>query len=109
MPSQVRIISKRNSRQWDELVQDIITRGAFGQEHDYFGITDPERADSVRRAIRTAGKHLGVGSKVFWHECTGCENGGPECKFHVSYTVYSMEEARKYKAGQAESAQKRRR
>lgn len=102
MPSQVRIIRERNSRQWDELVEDVLGRGAHGLEHEYFGITDPERADKVRRALRTAAKRKQVGAKVFWKECGGCANGGAECKFHVFYTLYDMETARAYKASQSQ-------
>jgi hypothetical protein len=105
MPSQVRIIRERNSAKWDDLVRDVISRGAFGVEHDYFGIISSERADKVRGHIRTAGKHQGVGSKVFWKECPApgkCANGGSDCKFHVYYTIYDLEEARSYKARQGQ-------
>ena len=104
MPSQVRIIREPNSSQWDDLVRDVLQRGAFGVEHDYFGITTQARADKVRRAIRTAGGHQGVGRKVYWKPCPTpgkCANGGPECAFHVYYTVYDMDAARSYKADQA--------
>lgn len=104
MPSQVRIIRERNSSQWDDLVRDAITRGAYGTEHDYFGITTQDRADKIRRAIRTAGGHLGVGRKVYWKECPTpgkCANGGPDCAFHVYYTIYDLDEARAFKVQQA--------
>ena len=103
MPSQVRIIRERNSSRWDDLVRDVIQRNAYGVEHDYFGVTNGDRADKIRRAIRTAGGHLGVGRKVYWKECPApgrCVNGGPECKFHVYYTIYNLDDARKYKADQ---------
>lgn len=104
MPSKVRIIRERNSAKWDDLVRDAMQRNAYGSEHDYFGVVTAERADKVRRGIRTAAGHQGVGSKVFWKECPApgaCANGGPDCKFHVYYTIYDIEEARKYKAQQA--------
>ena len=104
MPSQVRIIRERNSAKWDDLVRDVIQRKAYGTEHDYFGVVNGDRADKIRRAIRTAGGHQGVGSKVYWKECPApgrCANGGPDCKFHVYYTIYDLDEARKYKAQQA--------
>lgn len=106
MPNQVRIIQQRNSRQWDELVSDVIARGALGQEHDYFGITDPERADRIRRALRTAAKRQQHGARVYWNECKGCVNGGPDCRYHVFYTLYDMETARQYKANQAAAKRK---
>jgi hypothetical protein len=106
MPSRVRIISPRNSAEWDDLVRDVLNRGALGVEHDYFGITTEERADKVRRCIGTAGRHLGAGRKVYWKPCPApgaCANGGPECKYHVYYTVYDLDVARAYKVKQAES------
>lgn len=102
MPNKVRIISRRNSRQWDDLVADVLSRGLLGQENTYCGITNAERADDVRRHIRTAGKHHQVGSKVFWYECKGCRDGGQDCRYHVSYTLYDLAEARKYKTRQAQ-------
>ena len=101
MPSKVRIIQQRNSRQWDELVDDVLARRALGTEHEYFGITDPERADKIRRALRTAAKRQQVGAKVYWKECQGCANGGADCRYHVYYTLYDMDVARRYKADQA--------
>lgn len=105
MPSQVRIIRERNSRQWDDLVADVIGRNAHGVEHDYFGCGSEQRADEVRRKIRTAAKRAGVGSKVFWKPCPSpgqCKTGGDGCTHHVYYTLFDMEVARAYKAQQAE-------
>ena|SRR5215472_15336035 len=109
MPSQVRIIRERNSAKWDDLVRDLINRGAYGVENDYFGIATQDRADKIRRAIRTAGGHLGVGRKVYWKECPNpgrCKNGGSDCKFHVYYTIYDLDEAREYKVKQAAEPRK---
>lgn len=103
MPTQVRIISKRNSAQWDELVASITGKGAWNTEHTYGGISNNERADQVRRAIVTASKRENVGKKVFWYECPdkpGCKFGS-DCQFHVSYTLYPMEDARRYRAQQS--------
>lgn len=101
MPSKVRIISQRNSARWDEILQSLIDADAWGKEQTYFGITDPDRADSIRRAFRTAGRHKGVAVKSFWHECSGCKEGGAECRFHVKFTIYDMDSARQYKAKKA--------
>lgn len=103
MPSQVRIISRRNSAQWDDLVRDAQSR--LGQEHDYYGCSTQDRADHVRRGIRTAAKRAGIGAKVYWKECPEpgkCSNGGADCTHHVYYTLYNMELARAYKAQQAQ-------
>ena len=102
MPSQVRIISPRNSADWDALVRDVMTRNAYRVEHTYFGINGEDRADKVRRSLRTAAGHLGVAAKVFWYDCGGCANGGADCTHHVSYTIYPLEDARAYKAGRAQ-------
>lgn len=97
MPSQVRIIRERNSAKWDDLVRDIIGRDALRQQHTYFGIVNNERADRVRRAIRTAAKHQGYASQVYWTECPDagkCKLGGSDCAFHVNYTLFTLEEGR---------------
>lgn len=100
MPSQVRIISPRNSAQWDELIADA----PAGQENTYGGIASQQRADEVRRKLRTAGKRRDdIAAKVFWYECKDKQRCkfGADCQYHVSYTVYPMDAARKYKARQA--------
>lgn len=102
MPNQVRIISPRNSAAWDELVTTLIDAGSWGKEQTYFGCTTQERADKVRRALRTAARRTGTATmKAFWYECRGCNDGGPDCRYHVSFTLYDMDKARAYKARQA--------
>ena len=100
MPSQVRIISRRNSPRWDDLV-----RGAqLGVEHDYYGCASEDRADTVRKCIRTAARHQGHGSKVYYKPCPepgACANGGADCTHHVYYTLYDLDDARAYKAKQS--------
>lgn len=111
MATQVRIISRRNSAEWDHLVEDVLNRNALGTEHDYFGCASQERADAIRRHIRTAAKRKQVGSRVYWKPCPtpgACANGGPGCTHHVYYTLFDMEVARQYKARQAEIAQQNR-
>lgn len=103
MPSKVRIISERNSARWDEIIQSLMDAGAWEQEQTYFGIEDPARADSIRRAFKTAGRHKGVAVKSYWKECTGCKDGGQQCRYHVHFTVYDMDKARAYRARQAAS------
>lgn len=109
MPSQVRIISKRNSAEWDRYVRDAITSGRWGIEHDYFGCPNQANADHVRRCLRTAAQHQGVGKKVYYKECPSpgkCRNGGPDCQYHVYYTIYDLEVARRYKQQQAATRRK---
>lgn len=104
MPSQVQIIRDRNSSQWDDLIRDVIQGRRHGAEHDYFGCASEDRADKVRRALRTAGRHLGVSVKAYWKPCPSpgkCADGGAGCSHHVYYTVYDLELAREYKANQA--------
>jgi len=108
MPNKVRIISQRNSAEWDNIIQSLMDAGAWKQEQTYFGITDPDRADSIRRAFKTAGKHKGVAVKSYWKECGGCKDGGSDCRFHVHFTIYDMDEARNYKVKQAAFAAKNR-
>lgn len=110
MPSKARIIAGPRNVSFDHYIEDIIGRGAWGEDHEYFGITDPERADYVRRKLRTAGRHIEppVAVKAFWHECAGCNDGGPDCRYHVTFAVYDMETARQYKSKHQQIAQNRR-
>lgn len=108
MPSQVRIISRRNSPKWDDLVRAALR--SLGVEHDYFGVANADRADTVRKSIRTAARHQGHGAKVYYKECPqpgACQDGGPDCQYHVYYTLYDLDEARKYKASQSGKASAR--
>lgn len=100
MPGKVRIIAGPRNTSFDHYIEDIIAEGRYEQEQDYFGIEDNDRADYVRRKLKTAGTHMDppVAVKAFWVPCTGCANGGPSCRFHVKFTVYDMEKARSYKA-----------
>jgi hypothetical protein len=108
VPSQVRIISPKNSQQWGDLVRDVTDAGRWEEEIVYGGITSQERADKIRRALRTAAKKCGVGSKVYWNECDspGRCKFGADCAFHTKFTFYDLDKARKYKAQQAAAAQK---
>ncbi len=110
MPSQVRIISRPNSRQWDDII-DQAAKTNMRQENTYGGITNPERADEVRKKLRTAARHQNVASRVYWNECDGkgrCKFGN-DCAYHVYYTVYPIEEGREYKRQQSGSKQNKRR
>jgi hypothetical protein len=102
MPTQVRIISQRNSASWDDLIRHLADNGAWEQQQTYFGCTTQDRAEKVRRALRTAARRLGHAIKAYWYECSGCANGGPDCRYHVSFTLYDIEAARAYKAASAQ-------
>jgi putative component of toxin-antitoxin plasmid stabilization module len=105
VPSQVRIISRRNSGEWDKLIRDAMAPKRIRSEHDYFGITNEARAETVRKNLRTAGRHQGVGSRVYYQPCNSpgaCRYGGPECAYHVKYTVFPLDEARAFKAAKAQ-------
>ena len=114
MPQQVRMpryVSQRNSSSWDDIIRGLVDGAKHGQEQTYFGITNENRAQEVYRKLRTAAQHQGVGRKVFWYGCKGCNEGGRECRYHVSFTIYDIDEARAYRAQQqrASSQVKRRR
>jgi hypothetical protein len=104
MPSQVRIISPRNSAEWDRLVQSVIDAGQLRHEHTYGGISGEERADKIRRAIRTAAKHLGHASKVYWTECDspGSCAFGDDCTHHVRFSIFSLDEGRQHMASRSQ-------
>lgn len=104
MPSKVRIISPKNSAEWDHLVRGLIDGGTLGSEQTYGGCTSEERADHVRKKIRTAARKADVASKVFWKPCDkpGKCGFGADCTHHVYITLYSMDAGREYKAKQAQ-------
>jgi hypothetical protein len=106
MPSKVRIISKRDDS-WNRFIADLVEEDGFGAERTYFGITTPERAEEVRRKIRTAGRHLEVSVKAFWQQCQGCKEGGPECRYHVQFAAYDPAEAKAFMARKAKAAESR--
>lgn len=103
MPSQVRIISPRNSAEWDRVVADVLDRKGFGKEDIYGGCKDEERADRVRRAVRTAARKRDLAAKVFWRPCDSKSCGfGADCAYHVYITLYEMAAGRDYKAKQSQ-------
>lgn len=104
MPHQVRIISGPRDSSYDHHVRRLISERGYGAERHYFGIATPERAREVRSKLATAGRHLGVSVKAFWLECGGCQAGGADCRYHVSFTCYDPAAARQYKARQAGNA-----
>lgn len=101
MPSKVRIIAGPRNTSFDSYIRDLVEQDGFGVERTYFGITKPERAEEVRRRMKRAGSHLGVSVKAFWSECKGCKNGGADCRYHVSFTAYDPDDARRYKQQQS--------
>lgn len=106
MPHQVRMpryISQRNSASWDDIIRSLMSAGKLGVESTYFGITTEDRAREVYRKLCMAATHQGVGRKVFYYACTGCDKGGRDCRFHVSFTIFDKDEAIAYKKRQAES------
>lgn len=89
-------------RTFDEFVGKLVAERGFGHEREYVGVVELERANEVRRGMRNAGRHLGVSVKAFWKPCpTGCAEGGPECRYHISFTAYDPEVARAYKNQQS--------
>lgn len=101
MPSQVRIIAGPRNTSFDSFIRDLVQQDGYAAERTYFGITDQDRAETVRRRMKRAGTHLGVSVKAFWKPCTGCEHGGKECRFHVYYSAYDPAAAREYKQQQS--------
>jgi len=106
MPDRVRFIAGPRNTDWDDYIRRLVEERGYGHEREYVGVTTKERADEIRRRLRTAGRHLGVSVKVFWRECDGCEHGGDECAYHVLYTAYHPTDAAKYKTKQARAAQR---
>jgi len=102
----VRIIAGPRNKSFDQFIRDLIDQDGYGAEREYFGIENPDRAETVRRRMKRAGTHLGVSVKAFWKECPGCNNGGPSCRYHVFFTAYDPDVARQYKQKQVASARR---
>ena len=83
---------------FDAYIKNLLSERGYGIEREYFGIETEERAEQVRRGMRNAGRHLNVSVKAFWKSCTGCEEGGKTCRYHVAFTAYDPEKAREYKS-----------
>jgi hypothetical protein len=49
-----------------------------------------------------------VAVKAYWHECAGCDAGGPDCRYHVKFTVYDMDRAREFKSRMRETTERHR-
>ena len=109
MPGKVRIISGPRNVSFDHYIRQVIDDGGWEQERDYFGITTPERAEEIRKKLRTAGAHMDppVSVRAYWRECSGCANGGAGCRFHVKFTVYDKAKARDWKERNSQAARTR--
>jgi hypothetical protein len=110
MAGKARVIAGPRNTSFDHYVEDVLARGGWGQEQDYFGIEDIDRADFIRRKLRMAGQHMDppVAVKAYWHECAGCNNGGPRCRYHVKFTIYDMAKAREFKTRLRETVERQR-
>lgn len=102
MPDKVRIIQRKDER-YDDYIRSLVNDHGFGHERVYAGVATKERADEIRRRLRTAGKHLGVAVKVFYELCPkrGRCGAGDGCVYHVRFSAFRNEDARAYKAGQS--------
>lgn len=100
----VRWVSRRGE-DFDRFIVDQMEQVGFGVECHYYGIEDPGRASDVRRGLRRAGQHVGVAVKAYSRDCSGCQEGGPRCRYHILFTSYSMEDARAYMAAKAAALQ----
>jgi hypothetical protein len=97
MADRVRYVMRKDET-WDAYVRDLVADRGYGKERTYVGVVDQKRANEIRQKLRTAGRHQGVSVKVFYRECTNkrCP-AGTDCRYHVSYTAYRGEDARRYK------------
>ncbi len=98
MPDQVRFIQHKETR-YDAYVAELVSAKGYGKERHYAGISDRDQAESVRKALRQAGRHVGVSVKSYWEPCPnpGRCPAGKECRWHVRYSAYRQEDARAYK------------
>lgn len=100
----VRYVSRRGP-DFTRHIRTQVEQFGYGVELEYFGLEDPVQADEVRRGLRRAGRKLGVAVKAFTADCGGCKNGGRECRHHVRFTSYDLEDAREYMAAKAAALQ----
>lgn len=89
---------------WDHFITDLLSTAGLGHEREYYGITEEGRAREVRRHLLRAGRHHKVAVKAFWSACTGCENGGADCRYHVHFSAYDKDVARDYMARKSQYA-----
>lgn len=101
MPSPVRIISGPRDESWDRYIRRLVDERGYDHERQYVGIEHEQRAREVRGKLRTAGRHQGVSVKAYWKPCSGCDQGGPSCAYHVFYSAFDLAAARRYKAQQS--------
>lgn len=102
MPDKVRMIQRKDLR-FDDYVRKLVSEKGWGHERAYAGVASQEEADEIRRKLRAAGAHVGVSVKAFWERCPRPKScpAGESCRFHIRYTAYKIEDARRYKAGQS--------
>lgn len=103
----VRFIAGPRNADYDRFIRDLVRQDGYGREREYFGIEERDRAERHRRGMRQAGRQLGVSIRAYWKECSGCANGGPECRYHVCYTAFSPAAAKAYRAEQSRLIGKR--
>lgn len=98
MPDRVRYVMRKDDS-FDAYVRDLVASRGFGHERVYAGVTDRDNAETVRRKLRNAGRHLGVSVKAFWEPCDkrNCPAGG-DCRYHVRFSAYRPDDAKAYKA-----------
>lgn len=101
MPHKVRIIAGPRNSDYDDYVARLVEERGWGVEREYVGVTTQERAEQIRKGLRQAGRHLGCSIKAFWVECEGCDAGGDACAYHVKFSAYHPDAARRYKAKQS--------
>ena len=105
MPTQARIISKRNSPDWDVKVTAWLEEYGYDNEQVYGGIEGEDRADEVRKKIKTAARRAGFTAKTYWNVCNAAPGKcpyDPKCTHHVKFSFYDPEVARQYKTKQAQ-------
>ncbi|MDA8316532.1 MAG: hypothetical protein M0010_15385 [Actinomycetota bacterium] len=96
MPDRVRIIAGPRRVSFDSYVERLVSERGYGVEREYFGVETAERADEVRRGLRQAGRHLTVAVRAYYRPCKGCAKGGKSCAFHVFFTAFPRDDARRY-------------
>ncbi len=99
------VVTGRRDKRWEDTLRDAVDSGGFGTEHDYYGCQDFDRALEVGRALRAAARSMKISCKAYAvpcdaDPCPGDDPGAP-CQWHVLFTCYGTQAARRYKIEQS--------
>ncbi|HWD09307.1 MAG TPA: hypothetical protein VHA57_09450, partial [Actinomycetota bacterium] len=87
MADKVRYVMRKNET-YDVYLRDLVAQRGYGRERHYAGVADQPTADQIRKALRNAGRHLGISVKAYWQVCDDNSCPASPCNYHVVYSAY---------------------